>query len=97
MALELIIKEEADFEIKEAVDYYESKKENLGIEFFIYLDDYFETLKTEIPTFELKRKPSFRELPLKRFPYIIIYEVSQEAVIVYSVFNTNQDPLRKRK
>ncbi|WP_051285309.1 hypothetical protein [Aequorivita capsosiphonis] len=63
MALELIIKEEADFEIKEAVDYYESKKENLGIEFFIYLDDYFETLKTEIPTFELKKN-----LPLESFP-----------------------------
>lgn len=97
MAIDFIIKEEADFEILQAFDYYESKKVTLGLEFLDYLEDYFETLKTEISFFELKRKPSYRELPLKKFPYIIIYSVNEAAIIIYSVFNTNQDPIKKFK
>jgi len=47
--------------------------------------------------FEIKRKPVFRELALKRFPYVIIYEHTEEDIYVYSVFNTYQSPIKKRK
>ena len=96
MAFNLLIKPEAEDEINEAVDWYESKKIGLGLEFLIHLQDYFDILKTEIPIFQIKRKPSYRELPLIRFPYVIIYEVIDNNVIIYSIFNTKQDPIRKR-
>jgi len=73
------------------------KQLGLGTEFFNYLDGYFQTLKNEKALFEIKRMPVFRELPLKRFPYVIIYENFQDLIIVYSVFNTSQDPTKKRK
>lgn len=62
-----------------------------------YLDDYFQTLKNGKASFEIKRKPVFRELPLKRFPFVIIYEEFRNQIIVYSVFNTFQNPSKKNK
>ncbi len=97
MGSKLIIEPEAIIEIENAIYWYESKEVVLGKTFFNYLDGYFQTLMNEKALFQIKRKPVFRELPLKRFPYVIIYEVHQNKVIVYSVFNTNQDPTKKNK
>jgi hypothetical protein len=97
MASELIIEPEAQNEIEEAIDWYETQQIGLGLEFLNYLDGYFQTLKNQKALFEIKRKPVFRELPLKRFPYIIIYEVIPNQIIVYSVFHTFQDPVKKGK
>ncbi|WP_084399445.1 hypothetical protein [Pseudotamlana agarivorans] len=74
MAFELIIEPDAEIEIYDAIDWYESKQVGLGEEFYNYLGGYFETLKSGYVDFPIKRKPVFRELPLKRFPYVIIYE-----------------------
>lgn len=97
MAFNLIIESEAELEINEAIEWYELKRSGLGEEFLNYLDGYFQTLLTGKPDFEVKRKPVYRELPLKRFPYVIIYERSNNDVIVYSVFNTYQNPIKKLK
>jgi len=97
MGSKLIIEPEAQEEIEEAIEWYESKQIGLGADFFNYLDGYFQTLTNGKALFEIKRKPVFRELPLKRFPYIIIYEEYRNQVIVYSVFNTSQDPIKKKK
>ncbi|AOR27085.1 plasmid stabilization system [Formosa sp. Hel1_33_131] len=97
MGSKLIIELEAQIEIDKAIEWYESKQIGLGADFFNYLDGYFQTLKNGEALFEIKRKPVFRELPLKRFPYIIIYEEYQNQVIVYSVFNTFQDQNKKTK
>ncbi|MGO3181322.1 MAG: type II toxin-antitoxin system RelE/ParE family toxin [Aequorivita sp.] len=97
MSYLIITEPEAKDEIQEAYDYYESKQFGLGDEFLEYLEGYYDTLKTEIPFFEIKRKPYYRELPLRRFPYVIIYELRGSTIFIYSVFNTNQNPLGKRK
>ncbi|WP_010177275.1 type II toxin-antitoxin system RelE/ParE family toxin [Aquimarina agarilytica] len=97
MAFNLIIEQEAQLEIEDAIYWYESKQDGLGEEFLDYIGGYFETLITGNPDFEIKRKPVFRELPLKRFPYVIVYEKINNDIIVYSVFNTYQNPIKKLK
>lgn len=97
MGSKLIIEPEAEQEIIDAIEWYESKQVGLGTDFLNYLDGYFQTLKNAKATFELKRKPVFRELPLKRFPFVIIYEKFRNQIIVYSVFNTSQDPNKKKR
>ena len=96
MKFELVIKEEAQLEIIEAFLYYEDQKVGLGEFFLDHLDSYFNWIKHYPFHFSVKRKP-FREAVVKRFPYIIIFEVLENEVIVYSVFNTWQDPLRKKR
>lgn len=39
---------------------------------------------------------SFRELPLKKFPYIIIYEIIDNKVIIIAVFHTSKNPDKKK-
>jgi hypothetical protein len=51
------------------------EKRGLGKEFFVYLKGYFKILKTNPELFPLKKEPYFRELSLKKFPFVIIYEV----------------------
>lgn len=97
MGSKLIIEPEAEIEIYDAIDWYESKQLGLGKEFYNYLEGYFETLRNGNADFSIKRKPVFRELPLKRFPFVIIYEKIKDTIFVYSVFNTHQHPLKKIK
>ncbi|WP_303315531.1 type II toxin-antitoxin system RelE/ParE family toxin [Flavivirga abyssicola] len=97
MGSKLIVEPDAQIEIYDAIDWYESKQTGLGEEFYNYLEGYFETLRNGNANFPIKRKPVFRELPLKRFPYVIIYTKEKDAIYVYSVFNAHQHPLKKVK
>ena len=96
MSFKLIIKDGAQLEIIEAFLYYEEKQEGLGESFLDHLDSYFKWIKDYPFHFSEKRKP-YREAVIKRFPYLIIYEVFENEVIVYSVFNTWQNPSKKNK
>ncbi len=94
MTYELEIKAEANFEIIQSYLYYESKTLGLGDRFESQLEEYFDRI-TKFPFhYEVKRKP-YREAFIKKFPFIIIYEVIDNKVVVYSVFNTNRNPLKK--
>jgi hypothetical protein len=97
MASKLTIEPDAQIEIENAIEWYESKRLGLGKEFYNYLDGYFKTLKQANVLFPIKRKPVFRELALKRFPYVIVYEHTETEIFVYSIFNTHQDPIKKIK
>ncbi|MEX0995655.1 MAG: type II toxin-antitoxin system RelE/ParE family toxin [Flavobacteriaceae bacterium] len=96
MTYVLEVKNEANLEIIEAYLYYEEKRSGLGEEFLEHLDIYFERITANPKHFPEKRKP-YREAFIKRFPFLVIYEIMNNQVIVYSVFNTWQNPKKKRK
>ena len=86
MAYLLEIKDGANWEIIEAYLYYQEKRTGWGEEFLEHLDSYFERIVSNPKHFPQKRKP-YREAFIKRFPFLI----------VYSVFNTWQNPEKKKK
>ena len=94
MKYELIIREEAELEIIEATKYYESQQIGLGIRFLAHLQTYLDRIQIYPEHFYIKRKP-YREAFIKKFPYLIIYELIENKVIVFSVFNTWQNPKKK--
>lgn len=96
MACILEVKDDANLEIIEAYLYYEEKRIGLGEEFLEHLDTYFDRITTNPEHFPQKRKP-YREAFIKRFPFLIIYEITKHSVIVYSVFNSWQNPEKKSK
>ena len=97
MAYRLVILPIAQQEIDKALSWYESRRKGLGIEFLTYLESYFLIIKDGYSVFQIKKDPSFRELPLKRFPFVIVYEILDKEIIIYSVFNTHQNPRKKLK
>jgi len=92
----LEVKDEAKLDIIEAYLYYEEQRTGLGEEFLEHLDSYFERITANPKHFPQKRKP-YREAFIKRFPFLVIYEIEKGKVVVYSVFNTWQNPEKKKK
>lgn len=73
---------------------YESKSIGLGGKF---LDDLFDQLRylRQNPEYFPKNEDGFREVNLKSFPYLVIYDISSGTVTIWAVFNTYQNPLKK--
>ena len=38
---------------------------------------------------------NYRQIILKTFPYVVVYEIVEEAVVVFAVFHTSQNPIKK--
>ena len=94
MTFSLEITTEANLEIVEAYVYYEEKQAGLGERFLKQLDKYFIKILQTPKHYAVKRKP-YREAFIRKFPFLIIYEVTEEKIIVYSVFNTSRNPTKK--
>ncbi|SNS69658.1 hypothetical protein SAMN06295967_11715 [Belliella buryatensis] len=92
--MNLLLKEEARFEIIEAYQYYEKQQTNLGEFFLTQLDKCFKRVKSSPLLFPKKRDP-FREALVSKFPFIVIFEIEKENIVIYSVFNTWRNPKNK--
>jgi plasmid stabilization system protein ParE len=90
----LIVKQEAAQEIINAYHWYESKSEGLGESFLSALDDCLETIDINPATYQKIYKEQ-RQAIVKTFPFVVMYEHDNNDIIVYAVFDTNQDPEKK--
>ncbi len=95
MAFNIVISPLAAKEIDASIFYYNSRKTGLGFEFLVYLKGYLSILKRNPELFPLKRKNIFREIAMTKFPFVIIYEIVNEDVVIYSVFHTSRNPADK--
>ncbi|REC42731.1 MULTISPECIES: type II toxin-antitoxin system RelE/ParE family toxin [Chryseobacterium] len=93
MIYELIIQEEASLEILEAYIYYENAQKGLGEKFMKQLNKYFVRIQDHPKHFEIKK--NYREAFVQIFPYLIIFDIIDNKIIILSVFNTHQNPTKK--
>ena len=86
------IEQRALDDIQHAFEYYEKQQAGLGVRFNQSVFHSFEALNKN-PFYQV-RYDNFRCLPIKKFPYMIHYEVDEanEAVVVYAVINTLLNP-----
>lgn len=94
MKLSLYVRTEASDDLADAFLFYEERQINLGYEF---LDEWEVTANfiSQNPfAFELRHK-SFRAVPLKRFPFIVIYEAGEKQVVVYAVVHASRNPKKR--
>lgn len=82
----------AELDIENATDYYANISVRVLKSFNRRLDEAL--LKISINPFFQRKYGDVRFLTLKKFPYIVLYEVDEEIKTIYilSVFNTNQNP-----
>ncbi len=95
MVYKLLIRPLAANEIIDASDWYSEQKEGLGIDFIDELDSFFNTLLLNHFVFSYYEKP-VRQGKISRFPYVVVYEVFDELIVIYSVFMAKQNPSKKR-
>jgi plasmid stabilization system protein ParE len=94
MKYHLIIKEEANQEIIDSYLYYENQSKGLGEKFLENLEIYLERIQKYPKHYQIKRKP-YREVFVKNFPFVIIYEINENDIIVYAVFHKRRNPNNK--
>ncbi|HCR74905.1 MAG TPA: plasmid stabilization system [Chryseobacterium sp.] len=93
MIYEIIIQEEAGLEILEAYIYYGNAQKGLGEKFMKQLNKYFVRIQNHPKHFEIKK--NYREAFVQKFPYLIIFDIIDNKIIILSVFNTHQNPTKK--
>ncbi len=94
MDYKIVIHSEAKRELEEARDYYKEIEYDLALLFLENIDAQLKIIKENPFLFQIKYK-NYREVPLKNFPFIIIYEIEQGIIYVDSVFHTSKNPINK--
>lgn len=79
-------------DIQQAVDFYQSKQNNLGKRFFKNLNKEIQDLK-KFPFYQIRYK-NIRCKLVKNFPYLIHFSVDEETKTVYihAVICTHKNP-----
>jgi len=94
MTYKLILKSRAHIDLAEAIEYYQDKRKGLGLKFLKCAQKFFNRI-TRNPLHYPLKNGQFREAYIQKFPYVIIYELINNEVVVFSVFNTHQNPTKK--
>lgn len=97
MAFNFTLQNRARIEILEAINWYESRKTGLGKEFLTEVEAEIRRI-TEGPLLFPKfngMNTTFRRSVLKKFPFVIIFSLYKDQVIIHSVFHTHQNPDKK--
>ncbi|GGG47643.1 type II toxin-antitoxin system RelE/ParE family toxin [Epilithonimonas arachidiradicis] len=94
MTYKLILKSRAHKDLAEAIEYYQRKRKGLDNEFLKCVHKFFDRIAKNPLHYPLK-SGQFREAYIQKFPYVIIYEIIDNEIVVFSVFNTHQNPTKK--
>jgi len=91
MKYSLLIRKEAEADIAEAHQFYESCRENLGSDFLLCLETTFARITKNPSQFQPVYKHIYRALP-KRFPYGVYYIVLESTILVVGVIHVRRSP-----
>ena len=88
----LIINPFAQLEIREAKNWYNLQKENLGDEFLYEIKNTIQRIQTKPFQFPLERR-EIRKAVLNKFPYSIFFFISESIINVFAVFHASRNPM----
>ena len=92
----LVIREAAHLEAAEAYKYYEEKSPGLGERFLTELLKRYNEIANHPEHYGfIDEQKILRDVKLKHFPYLIVYEFYNDTVVVYSVFNGYKNPAKR--
>lgn len=81
-------------ELEDAYRWYERQRSGLGLEFLLAFAATVESVRSLPLGAELVALRT-RKVLLRRFPYLVLYAVEEERILITAVFHGRQDP-RKR-
>lgn len=89
-------REDVFSEINAVYDWYELQSRGLGKLFLEELESCFENIRPNPFLFEKKYK-KFRQALTKKFPYLVIFEIEGDSIIIYHIRHTSRNPKLKYK
>ncbi len=92
----LIIRKEAELDIQNAYDWYESQQRFLGASFLSEVESVLEVIHETPKLYEAIYKSTRRAL-CKRFPYAIYYIENTSNIVVLAVMQQSRNPAKWQK
>jgi toxin ParE1/3/4 len=98
MKYRVIVRPEAEDDLKEAYSWYEDKRTGLGYDFLLQVHAGLNFVARNPNIHPIEYKGTRKHL-VKRFPYKIIYLVQNEQIIVLAVIHGRRSPalIKKRR
>lgn len=91
MAYNLHVQAEAIMDMQDAFDWYQAKKDGLGFEFLEEVETGFQNICNN-PQYYTAINGHFRRHKVKRFPYLVIYEIEPDTIIINAVRHSSRKP-----
>ena len=96
MQFELFISPVALSESINAYDFYETKSVGLGDRFLESLETTYRKISLSPKNYGfISRAKDLRDVKIKDFPFVVIFQIFDDKVIILRVFNTNRKPPAK--
>lgn len=96
MVFNILLSRKATAELEDAIQYYNQIDKKLGEKFYSEFIENLNYVRINLFLFQIKFD-TFREIPLKKFPFIIVYELIDLSIIVNAVFHTSRNPESKQQ
>ena len=96
MKYKVIVRPEAEDDLKEAFSWYEDNRTGLGHDFLMQVDAGINFIKRNPDVHPIEYKGTKKHL-IKRFPYKIIYLVEEEKIVILAVTHGKRNPVLIRK
>ena len=94
MKYNLSLSPNAEVDLLESALWYESRQIGLGEKFTKKVEAYLSRIQNNPLHYPLKNG-KLREAYIQKFPFVIIYEIVENEILVFTVFNTHQNPTKK--
>jgi hypothetical protein len=93
---QLLIQEKVSGELSEIWSWYEDQQSNLGNQFY---QEFYRIVEHIINYNEsgIAYKKRYRQARLLRFPYLIMYELEKDTLVIYAVIHTSRHPKSKTR
>ena len=78
-------------EYLDAINYYNSRRDGLGYEFAIEIDEGIRNIRLYVSAWQ-KLSTRLRRYLIKRFPFGIIYSSKGDIITILSIMNLHQKP-----
>jgi plasmid stabilization system protein ParE len=91
MTRSFIIQPDAEADIEAARDWYEQQKPGLGTTFVAAIDSCFRRIQA-MPGIYAVVARGVRLARIQRFPYVVLYRLTDDTIEVLAVMHTSRDP-----
>jgi plasmid stabilization system protein ParE len=91
MVLKVRLSTRAQLDIWEIIEWYESRQAGLGERFSNKLNRLLYEIAKH-PQYYSFYKEEFRRAILKPFPYLVIFKIAEEEIVIYSIIYGGRDP-----
>lgn len=83
----------AEFEADESVAWYEEKEQGVGTRFREAIEATILSIKENPYTYPIVLGSAVRRAVVQGFPFIVVYTVEHNLILILSVFHTSRNPI----